>query len=197
MPIKYKLVDVGEKLYFSPEVKNLRKKCRITQEAMADKLHVSLKTLQNWENQKACPDTIESIFLLCDILECDTEYLFGLQSLPRRIDADIYDETGLPLAAIESLRMRRRDERGPYYDSFIKLLTIIITHAGYAGCVYSEYQNARAEYEGRKEYYQKNKAQLDAIEMSERELADTLQSELRDAEFKVLLAVADAIHREG
>lgn len=197
MPIKRRITNSGEKLYFSPEVKRLRKEQGITQEAMAGKLNVSLKTLQNWENQKACPDTIESVFLLCDMLKCDIEYLFGLQSLPRRADADIYDETGLPLAAIESLRERRKNRRGPYYDSMMNFLTAIIIHGGYVGCEYSEYQKTKAEYAKSKEYYQQTRPQFEAIEMSEQEYIDNCQSKLREAKFKVLLAVADALQREG
>lgn len=196
MPIKYKVIDSGEKLYFSEGVKKLRKERGITQETMADKLSVSLKTFQNWENKKACPDTIEALFLICDILDCDIEFIFGLQSLPRRIDANIHDETGLPPAAINRLRAMSRDKSGPGYDGLMGLLTALIIHGEYAGVIYCEYQKAKAEYTNKKEYYQQMKQRCDAVEMSETEFFDMLQSTLKEAEFKVLLAIAEAIQQE-
>jgi len=53
-------MDIGEK------IKQIRKKEKLSQEYIAEAIHVSRQTISNWENSNTLPD-ITSLILLSDI----------------------------------------------------------------------------------------------------------------------------------
>lgn len=53
-------MEIGEQL------KRARNQAELTQEQVADEIHVSRQTISNWENQKSYPD-IASVILLSDL----------------------------------------------------------------------------------------------------------------------------------
>lgn len=58
------------------KLKNLRKEHGITQENLAEKLHVSRQTISNWENGNTLPD-IENLKLLSQFYHIPLSYLFA------------------------------------------------------------------------------------------------------------------------
>lgn len=46
------------------ELKKLRKESNITQEYLAEKLYVSIQTINKWENGKCLPDAINLLHIL-------------------------------------------------------------------------------------------------------------------------------------
>ena len=97
------ITDSGQ-LFFSEKVKERRKGRGLSQQEMADSLYVSLKTYQNWENGRSCPDGIEMLYALCDRLDCDIDFLFGKQECPHKVETDIHRITGLSENSIYSLK---------------------------------------------------------------------------------------------
>lgn len=73
-------MEIGKKL------KDARMKSGFTQEAVAEKIHVSRQTISNWENEKSYPDIISVIALsdlystsLDDLLKGDREMMEHLE----------------------------------------------------------------------------------------------------------------------
>ena len=58
----------------SKNLKKIRTEKKLTQDALAEKLHVTRQAISNWENDKTKPD-IESLELLAEVLEVDIEEL--------------------------------------------------------------------------------------------------------------------------
>ena len=58
----------------SKNLKKIRTEKKLTQDALAEKLHVTRQAISNWENDKTKPD-IESLELLAKVLEVDIEEL--------------------------------------------------------------------------------------------------------------------------
>lgn len=62
----------------------LRKRANLTQEQMAEKLHVTRQAVSNWETGKCQPD-IETLTVLSEALGCDvTELIYGAKPVPYR-----------------------------------------------------------------------------------------------------------------
>lgn len=61
-------MQIGEKL------KSARQKSGMTQEEVANSIHVSRQTISNWENEKSFPDII-SVILLSDLYEISLDLL--------------------------------------------------------------------------------------------------------------------------
>lgn len=63
-----------ENKYFGENVAFFRKKSKITQEELAEKLNVSRQTVSRWENDSALPD-VETLIELCELFNCDMDTL--------------------------------------------------------------------------------------------------------------------------
>lgn len=79
------------------------KELRITQEELADRLGVSLKTVMNWEQGQAAP-SVDKLMELADIYHCDLDYLTGRLDQKTHDLQFIHDQTGLSEKAIEKLQ---------------------------------------------------------------------------------------------
>lgn len=92
-----------KKLHSLRNLKQARKAAGLTQEQLAGRLDVNLKTVRNWEQGLSVPE-FETMITICDMLSCDLDYLAG------RIDARTHDTkaisdlTGLSPAAAERLQ---------------------------------------------------------------------------------------------
>ena len=91
---------------------------------LADKIStpdkpVSDKTVSSWiEGSRNVG--IDNLKKLCKVFHCDLNYLVGMQSLPNRRVASVYDLTGLSEQAIEILIKIKKDKDKPALD-FISL----------------------------------------------------------------------------
>lgn len=83
--------------------KNKPKELQITQEDLAEKMGVSLKTIMNWEQGQAIP-SLEKLSEMADLYHCDLDYLTGRMKLKTHDLQFIHDQTGLSEKAIEKLQ---------------------------------------------------------------------------------------------
>ena len=63
---------------FGPRIKHFRKMLHMSQQALADKLHVTQGAITCWENEQRSPD-IETIIKLCKIFGVTTDMLLGTE----------------------------------------------------------------------------------------------------------------------
>ena len=85
-----------------------------------------MKTVQNWENQQACP-AIDELYKLCDLFDCDIDFLFGKQSCPRKQIASVHDCTGLSESAIRRLQqLKEAKEDLPFSDQWFRFYSAVI-----------------------------------------------------------------------
>lgn len=83
----------------------------ITQEEFADKVGISRTTVVKYISPKYNNyPRVEEILKMCEVLECDSDYLLGLQPHPRKETTDICSATGLSPAAVASLKVRKQDQ---------------------------------------------------------------------------------------
>lgn len=86
---------------FAERFKALRKQRGLTQDYFEQQNIASRKSVHNWEKGQI-PD-VETVIKLCEVLDCDFDYLFGKIDLPHKEETDICRETGLSEAAVEKL----------------------------------------------------------------------------------------------
>lgn len=61
---------------FSTRLKELREEKNMTRQALADKLHISVRLISYWENgQREC--SLDMLIKLAKILDSDVNYLIG------------------------------------------------------------------------------------------------------------------------
>ncbi|RRG01215.1 MAG: XRE family transcriptional regulator [Lactobacillus sp.] len=94
----------------SDKLRHYRKQKNLTQKELADKLHLSRKTISGWENGRGYPD-IKSIAQLSDIFGVSTDDLLKDNNL-----LEHYDEQNK-----QSLRARKI-VKVTYYLNFIFIL---------------------------------------------------------------------------
>ena len=102
------LSKVDRNIYCEILKKEIKKKCSSRKKFATEYLGISYEALKDYVNpylQKWPP--LPVWVDLCNIFDCDPEYLLGLQALPRRETVDICSVTGLSPTAIEALRIRR------------------------------------------------------------------------------------------
>lgn len=66
---------------FASRLKKSREKNRMTQGELAKQIGRSVQTISNWENQVNLPG-LETLDLLCDVLDVPSDYLLGRVSYP-------------------------------------------------------------------------------------------------------------------
>lgn len=71
---------------------------------LADKLNVSKQTISNWENDNIQP-SIEMLVRLAILFNVPTDYLLGLEQIPR------LDTTGVPVSFVAHLSQLIEDYR--------------------------------------------------------------------------------------
>lgn len=105
-----------------------------TQEIFAEKIGIGHATLKKYLSPKynRYPN-VELLLKICAVLECDSDYLLGLQPHPRKETTDICSVTGLSPAAVEALKIRKRDQDSEFSSELpgtleLKALNCILEH---------------------------------------------------------------------
>lgn len=105
-----------------------------TQEIFAEEIGVGHATLKKYLSPKynRYPN-VELLLKICAVLECDSDYLLGLQPHPRKETTDICSVTGLSPVAVEALKIRKRDQDSKFASELpgtleLKALNCILEH---------------------------------------------------------------------
>ena len=104
---------------FGNRLKELRKKKYKIQEKFAEDMGVSVESVRNWEQGRILPE-MGTLFKICDLLDCDLDYLTGRLKLKTHDLQFIHDQTGLSETAIRKLQ--RLTEAEPDWDQKEKAL---------------------------------------------------------------------------
>ena len=64
---------------FKQRLKQLRKQQELTQEQLAEKIHISLHTVQRWESGKSLP-AVDILLTLSQFFNVSTDYLTGVSN---------------------------------------------------------------------------------------------------------------------
>lgn len=100
-------------------LKKARKKMRFTQNDLAERMNVTLKTVMNWEQGISTPD-LKTMFELAEVLDCDLDYLTGrLQESTHDIHF-VHEFTGLSEEAIKRIRNPELDH--PYAKTLSRMI---------------------------------------------------------------------------
>lgn len=112
------------KLYsIKPGFKTARLAAHLTQQELADKLNVNLKTVMNWEQGLVTP-SLETTMQLADLLHCDIDFLTGRIKCTTHDLQYIHDLTGLSESAIATISDWHKSE--DYKHGWPALLSSII-----------------------------------------------------------------------
>lgn len=182
---------------FPERLKAQRDKIKVTQRELSAKTGISVKTINTWENadpKDGSGPKVSNIISLCEALECDFEYLFGGIDEPIKTHADIHCETGLSYEAVKKLCERNKGSLLQNAD-FLEILSAIITDGFYIGSLYGEYKTASNELDNRHELYKQIISKCDSIEMSKKEFYELLESNVKEAEFKIILEISKIVQR--
>lgn len=82
------------------------------------------KSIAAWENGEGCKTRYISD--LCEVLDCDTEYLFGYCATPHKETATVMEITGLSETAVNSLISKKRVTMRPKENDIIVALNAVI-----------------------------------------------------------------------
>ncbi|MBQ9967526.1 MAG: helix-turn-helix transcriptional regulator [Oscillospiraceae bacterium] len=85
-------------------IRELRCACGWSQVELAKRLGLSKQTVSNWENDNIQP-SIEMLVRLAKVFNVSTDYLLGLEQVPR------LDITGLPIDVVAHLSLLLEDYR--------------------------------------------------------------------------------------
>ncbi len=96
------------KIQFSEKFVFECKRLKIKKEDLANL--ADLKTIYKWRNGEALPK-IEVALQLCELFDCELDYLFTPQKTRRKAQTDIMEATGLQFEAADFLRWMSRDEQ--------------------------------------------------------------------------------------
>ncbi len=121
---RYNINDFGNRL------KIIRKARKISQDKLADNIPITRGSVIAWEkdNNSRIP-SVETMIRLCEVLDCDLDYLLGRCDTYHRETAEISETTGLSPAAANTLRMWKNDSdkpgpKGMNYDKDHAILAI-------------------------------------------------------------------------
>ncbi len=191
---------MGSKLdisVFPKRLKAQRDEKKLTQQELSAKTGISTKTINTWENadpKDGNGPKVSNIISLCEALECDFEYLFGGIDEPIKAHTDIQRETGLSHEAVKKLCERNKDSI-LQNSSFLEILSTIIVNGFYIGTLYEEYRTAANRYDNRFEFYNQMKPKCDSSEMSKKEFYELLESDVKEAEFKIIFEISKIVQR--
>ncbi len=96
---RYNINDFGNRL------KIIRKDRKISQDKLADNIPITRGSVIAWEkdNNSRIP-SVETMVRLCELLDCDLDYLLGRCDTFHRETAEISETTGLSTEAADTLR---------------------------------------------------------------------------------------------
>ena len=89
---------------FGKNIVYYRKKQKITQEELAERLYVSRQTISRWENDSVFPD-VETIIKLCELFDCNMDTLVRGDA-----EAEEKEEIKIDLGGLEKDKEESDDE---------------------------------------------------------------------------------------
>lgn len=119
---------------FGNRIRTRREELKLSRALMAEKMKdygagVHYETIKTWEGGGAC--SIEQIPVLCAVLDCDTEYLFGYSPTPHKETASVMEITGLSERAADALiKNKSATISGKENDKIIAINTLIESTVG-------------------------------------------------------------------
>ena len=99
---------MGDILYsfsFKDGFKKARKTHGFTQQSFADKFGISVETVKNWEQGRNVPE-LDTIKKLCQLFECNMDYLFSNISCKTHDAQFIQNTTGLSAESVRRISCR-------------------------------------------------------------------------------------------
>lgn len=120
---------MGTKLYkeprekkhedFGKKLKEARKLKYKYQQEFADAIGAKVETVRNWEQGWILPE-MGTLFKICDILDCDLDYLIGRLEYKKHDTKMISDYTGLSEDAVTALHLyKNADDRRSLWPSYL------------------------------------------------------------------------------
>ena len=109
----YTIYDMGMR------IRERRDKLGMSRKKMSDLMRergskVNQKTIESWElGRNDC--SLINIPYICEILDCDTEYLFGNSSTPHKETTTVMETTGLTQKAVEKLTEFEKTQKSEAY----------------------------------------------------------------------------------
>lgn len=123
-------------------IKKQRISLGLKQEELALKINVSRTTIISWESKEGVIPKIEFLLSLCEVLQCDTDYLLGKIDMPRNATTDIHKYTGLSEMAINNLVKIKDYKIFKVLDKFLSNVSLL----SILGHIYI-YRQAKSDYE--------------------------------------------------
>ena len=114
----YDLINIGERIK-----KERKETLRISQLALVEDLGIRKNTLVNIEKGRKMPD-MDTLRILCDLLDCDMGYLLCEYDERHHVNADVAAEIHLSESAINKLRK--------LLPTYSQILSSIIEHDDFA-----------------------------------------------------------------
>lgn len=115
-----------DKVRIGNVIEKERKDLDLTQSELSEKLYgsgESRQTISKFERGKQLPP-LEKMLMMCNIFQCEIEYLLGIQKSKFKEDTDIEQITGLSVKSINTLKNVNYSER----KSIIQALNKILEH---------------------------------------------------------------------
>lgn len=123
--MKYDKKTIGKRIKYACKGEKTENE-KLTQEALAEKLHYKRETVNSWANGRDLPP-LDVLLKMCDIFGCELGYLLGEHEEPTRSATDIVKETRLSGDAVLKLEQYRHEaEKSPV--SFIGEGTLALTN---------------------------------------------------------------------
>lgn len=103
---------------FQDNLRKLRKQHGYTQEKFSELLGIGREKIVKWEKGTRFPD-LNELLKICDIFDCDLDYLVGRIEQPTHSLQDISDITGLSIKSIKRLQ-EWNNERSYKHELYIR-----------------------------------------------------------------------------
>lgn len=91
---------------FPERIKAIRKKEKLSQMELANKLGITRQSVSYYENGERLPD-IQVLSDICSLLNCSPKYLLGFQDTMHDENADISARTGLNEESLDRIRLNK------------------------------------------------------------------------------------------
>ena len=174
----------------------------LTLEQVAEKCGVKqYQTVSKWEKANTLP-SLAQLLKLCEIFQCDIDYLLGKIPCKTKTATDIMQETGLSEKSISILnsaaKVIREYSRSPVQqiqdivvqsEKVLEYVNALITSPDFCRLVssYHTVQIAKEDYAQWEVTYNRKKAECDDMGLSKKDFERKCYNEMRDVCFESLM----------
>lgn len=137
-------------MHYKPEIlgKNLkteRKRIKLTQEQLGEKLNMSGKQISNYEHAKQTPP-LEILFQFCELFNCELGYLLGEENYSQKtkVQTIITNELNLSIKACEAIKRYTKGASITYPD-FLSTYSLKDSEIMHAQKLINDYQEISTE----------------------------------------------------